>query len=198
MGSAEAAAVKREAEGLKRKAGLLKEAAEKKYAEAKQLRQKAGGHRSEAARRGEELRSKAEKSAALSNDLGDIFGMLTSIGGAGGGLKGDSAVAATLTGRMVQGQQTDDAKGVATAHGQAANMASEADRKATPLELRADELESDGNRLMQAHNRLMGVANASFLLVAADELSRKAEADARQLERLRSAQRALLQRLQER
>lgn len=198
LGAGEAAAVKREAEGLKRKAGLLKEAADKKYAAAAELRQKAGGHRSEAARKGEALRGQAEDSAELSNDLGELFGMLTSMGGAGAPLRGDSAMAASLTGRMIQGQQAEGAKGVAAAHVQAASLASDADRKATPLELRADELEGEGNRLMQAHNRLLGVANARFLLLAADELARKVDADARQLERLRSSQRALLQQLADR
>ena len=51
---------------------------------------------------------------------------------------------------------------------------------------------------MQAHVRLLGVANARFLLLAADELARKVDADTRQLERLASAQRALLERLGDR
>jgi hypothetical protein len=198
LGPTEAAAVKKEAEGLKRKAGLLKEAADKKYAAAAELRQKAGGHRSEAAKRGEALRGQAEADAQLSSDIGDLFGMLTSMGGAGGGLSGDSAVAASLTGRMIAGQQATDAKGVSAAHAQAAGLASDADRKAGPLELRADELENEGNRLMQAHVRLLGVANARFLLLAADELARKVDADTRQLERLLAAQRALLGRLGDR
>jgi hypothetical protein len=198
LGAAEAAAVRKEAEALKRKAGLLKEAADKKYGAAAELRQKAGGHRSEAARKGEALRGQAAADAQLSSDLGDLFGMLTSMGGAGGGLQGNSAVAASLTGRMIEGQKAADAKGVSAAHAQASGLTSEADRKAGPLELRADELEGEGNRLMQAHVRLIGVANARFLLLAADELARKAEADARGLERLRAAQRALLQRLGER
>ena len=198
LGPAEAAAVKKEAEGLKRKAGLLKEAAEKKYAAAKELRQKAGGHRSEAAKRGEALRGQAEADAQLSNDIGELFGMLTSLGSAGGGLSGNSAVAASLTGRMIEGQQAADAKGVSAAHAQAAGLASEADRKAGPLELRADELENEGNRLMQAHVRLLGVANARFLLLAADELARKVDADTRQLERLQATQRTLLERLGDR
>ena len=198
LGATEAAAVKKEAEGLKRKAGLLKEAADKKYAASAELRQKAGGHRSEAARKGEKLRGQAEADAKFSSDIGDLFGTLTSLGGAGGGLSGDSAVAASLTGRMIAGQQEAGAKGVSAAHAQAAGLADEADRKAGPLELRADELENEGNRLMQAHVRLLGVANARFLLLAADELARKVAADARQVERLRAAQRALLERLGDR
>ena len=194
LGPTEAAAVKKEAEGLKRKAGLLKEAADKKYAAAAELRQKAGGHRSEAAERGEALRSQAEANAELSSEIGDLFGMLTSMGGAGN-LSGNSAVAASLTGRMIEGQQAADAKGVSAAHTQAAGLSSEADRKAGPLELRADELEGEANRLMQAHVRLLGVANARFLLLAADELTRKADADSRQLERLLASHRALLERL---
>ena len=194
LGPTEAAAVKKEAEGLKRKAGLLKEAADKKYAAAAELRQKAGGHRSEAAKRGEALRSQAEANAELSSEIGDLFGMLTSMGGAGN-LSGNSAVAASLTGRMIEGQQAADAKGVSAAHNQAAGLSSEADRKAGPLELRADELEGEANRLMQAHVRLLGVANARFLLLAADELTRKADADSRQLEKLLASHRALLERL---
>lgn len=190
--AAEAAAAKREAETLKRKATFLKEAATKKYEAAADLRRKAGGHRSEAARKGEALRSQAEASAALSSDLGDVFGMLTSLGGMGGGFKGDQALAASMTGTLVQNQQAADAKGVAAAHGEAAQAAAEAERKAGPMELRADELESEGNRLMQAHNRLLGIANARFLLVAADELARRVDADGRELERLRAAQRSLL------
>ncbi len=194
LGPTEAAAVKKEAEGLKRKAGLLKEAADKKYAAAAELRQKAGGHRSEAAKRGEALRSQAEANAELSSEIGDLFGMLTSMGGAGS-VSGNSAVAASLTGRMIEGQQAADAKGVSAAHAQAAGLSSEADRKAGPLELRADELEGEANRLMQAHVRLLGVANARFLLLAADELARKSDADSRQLERLLASHRALLERL---
>lgn len=198
LGATEAAAVKKEAEGLKRKAALLKEAADKKYAAAKELRQKAGGARSEAAKRGEALRGQAEADAQLSSDIGELFGMLTSLGGAGGGLSSNSAMAASLTGRMIEGQQAADAKGVSAAHAQAAGLAGEADRKAGPLELRADELENEGNRLMQAHVRLLGVANARFLLLAADELTRKVDADTRQLERVLAAQRALLERLGDR
>jgi len=198
LGPTEAAAVKKEAEGLKRKAGLLKEAADKKYAAAAELRQKAGGHRSEAARKGEALRGQAEANAELSGEIGELFGMLTSMGSAGGGLSGNSAVAASLTGRMLDGKAASDAKGVSAAHAQAAGLASEADRKAGPLEIRADELEGEGNKLMQAHVRLLGVANARFLLLAADELARKVDADTRQLERLVAAQRALLERLGDR
>lgn len=198
LGATEAAAVKKEAEGLKRKAALLKEAADKKYAAAKELRQKAGGARSEAAKRGEALRGQAESDAQLSSDIGELFGMLTSLGGAGGGLSGNSAVAASLTGRMIEGQQAADTKGVSAAHAQAAGLASEADRKAGPLDLRADELENEGNRLMQAHVRLLGVANARFLLLAADELTRKVDADIRQLERVLAAQRTLLDQLGDR
>jgi len=192
MTTAEAAAVKREAEALKRKADFLKAAATKKYAESADLRRKAGGHRTEASRKGEALRSKAEASAALSNDLGEMFGLLTSIGGGMSGLTGDRALTASVTGKLIQGQQAADAKGVAAAHGEAAQLESEAERKAGPLEQRADELENEGNRLMQANNRLMGIVNARFLLVAADELARKVDADGRQLERLRATQRALL------
>ncbi len=198
LGPTEAAAVRKEAEGMKRKAGLLKEAADKKYAAAAELRQKAGGHRSEAARKGEALRGQAEANAELSSEIGELFGMLTSLGGAGGGMSANSQVAASLTGRMLEGQAAADAKGVSAAHAQAAGLASEADRKAGPLELRADELEGEGNKLMQAHVRLLGVANARFLLLAADELARKVDADTRQLERLASAQRALLERLGDR
>lgn len=190
LSPAEAAGLRKDAESLRRKAGLLKEAAGKKYAEAAELRRKAGGHRSEAARRGEELRGKAEQDAALSKDLGDLFGLLTSMGG--GGMSGDSAMAAAVTGKLLQDQQAGAAKDVAVAHSESARLSGEAERKAGPLELRADELESEGNKLMQAHNRLSGIANARLLLVAADELGRKAEAGGQELERLRSAQRALL------
>ena len=198
LGPAEAAAVRKEAEGLKRKAGLLKEAADKKYAAAADLRQKAGGHRSEAAAKGEALRSQAEADAQLSADIGQLFGVLTSMGSAGGGMSSNSAAATALTGRMIEGQQANDAKAVGAAHAKAAGLQSDADRKATPLEVRADELENEGNRLMQAYVRLVGVANARSLLVAADELARKVDGDDRQLERLRERQRALLARLADR
>lgn len=190
LSPAEADGLRRDAESLRRKAGLLEEAARKKYAEAAELRRKAGGHRSEAAQRGEALRGKAEQDAALSKDLGDLFGLLTSMGGVG--VSGDSAMAAAVTGKLLQDQQAGAVKEVAGAHSESARLSGEAERKAGPLELRADELENDGNKLMQAHNRLTGIANARLLLVAADELGRKAEAGGQELERLRAAQRALL------
>lgn len=191
LGSAEAAAMKREAESLKRKAELLREAATSKYAEAAKLRKQAGGHRSDAAKRGEELRQQAEREVAASDDLADIFGSLTSLAPAGG-MKGSQALAASMTGQMVQNQRAGDAQGLSAAQAQASSLQSAADRKATPLEQRADELENDGNRLMAAHNRLLGVSNARFLLLAADELARKVDADSRQVERLRSTQRSML------
>lgn len=191
MAPAEVAALRKDAESLKRKASLLREAAGKKYAEAAELRRKAGGHRSEAAQRGEALRGKAEQDAALSKDLGDLFGLITTMGG--GGMSGDSQMAAAVTGKLLQDQQAGAARDVSAAHSESARLSGEAERKAGPLELRADELEGEGNKLMQAHNRLMGIANARLLLVAADELARKAEAGALALERLRAAQRSLLQ-----
>lgn len=182
--------LKKEAETLKRKAELLKAAAGRKYASASELRKKAGGFRSESSRKGEMLRSKAQQSAEVSSFIGDLFGIMSSMGGVGGGgLSPNSAIASSLTAKMIQGQQASDAKGVMDAHGKAGQLSMEAEKKAGPLEMRADELENEGNRLMEAHNRLMGIANARLLLVAADELLRKVDGDERRIERLKESSR---------
>jgi len=188
MSAAEAEVLKKEAETLKRKAELLNVAAGKKYAAAGELRKKAGGFRSESSKKGEALRSKAEQSAAMSSLIGDMLGIVSSMGGIGGGsFSPNAALASSLTSKMVQGQQATDAKGVMEAQGKAGQLSMEAEKKAGPLEMRADELENEGNRLMEAHNRLMGIANAKFLLVAADELLRKVDSDGRRMERLKES-----------
>lgn len=194
MPAAEAAALKKEAEALKRKAELLKDAATKKYAAAAELRKKAGGFRSESAKKGEALRSKAEQSAAVSSMLGDMFSLMSGMGGMGGmgSFNSNAMFASQLTSKMIQGQQAGDAKAVMEAQAKSGQMAMEAEKKAGPLEMRADELENDGNRLMEAHNRLMGVANAKFLLVAADELLRKIEADSRRIAQIKDSSRGFL------
>ena len=185
MSVAETDGLKKEAEALKRKAELLKTAAGKKYAAASDLRKKAGGFRSESSQKGEMLRSKAEQSAEVSSMIGDLFGLMSSMGGMGGGLSQNAALTSALTGKMIQGQQAGAAKDVMAAHGQAGQLSMEAEKKAGPLEMRADELENEGNRLMEAHNRLMGIANAKFLLVASEELLRKVDADGRRMARLK-------------
>jgi hypothetical protein len=184
MSAAETDGLKKEAETLKRKAELLKAAAGKKYAAASELRKKAGGFRSESSRKGEMLRSKAEQSAEVSSMIGDLFGLMSSMGGAGQ-LSQNAAFTSALTGKMIQGQQAGAAKDVMAAQGQAGQLSMEAEKKAGPLEMRADELENEGNRLMEANNRLMGIANAKFLLVASEELLRKIDADGRRMERLK-------------
>jgi hypothetical protein len=192
ISTAETEGLKKEADGLKRKAELLKAAAGKKYAAANELREKAGGYRSESSRKGELLRSKAEQSAEVSSFIGEMFGLMSSMGGMGGGLSRNAAMTSALTGKMIQGQQASDAKDVMAAHGQAGQLSMEAEKKAGPLEMRASELENEGNRLMEAHNRLMGIANAKFLLVASDELLRKLDADGRRMARLKEDSREFL------
>jgi len=193
LSAAEAAELKKEAEGLKRKAMLLKDAAGKKYAAAADLRRKAGGFRSESAKRGEMLRSKAEQSAAVSSFLGDMFSLMSGMGGmGGGGFNSNAALAQALTAKMIQSQQASDAKSVMEAQAKAGQITTEAERKAGPLEMRADELENEGNRLMEAHNRLMGIANAKFLLVAAHELAAKVAAESRAVDRLEETCRGAL------
>lgn len=184
MSAAETDGLKKEAEALKRKAELLKAAAGKKYAAASELRKKAGGFRSESSRKGEMLRSKAEQSAEVSSMIGDLFGLMGGMGGAGN-LSQNAMLTSALTGKMIQSQQAGAAKDVAAAHGQAGQLSMEAEKKAGPLEMRADELDNEGNRLMEAHNRLMGIANAKFLLVASEELLRKIDADGRRMARLK-------------
>jgi hypothetical protein len=184
MSTAETDGLKKEAEALKRKAELLKAAAGKKYAASNELRKKAGGFRSESSRKGEMLRSKAEQSAEVSSMIGDLFGLMSSMGGAGQ-FSQNAALTSALTGKMIQGQQASAAKDVMAAQGQAGQLSMEAEKKAGPLEMRADELENEGNRLMEAHNRLMGIANAKFLLVASEELLRKVDADGRRMARLK-------------
>ena len=190
MSAAETDGLKKEAETLKRKAELLKAAAGKKYAASSELRKKAGGFRSESSRKGEMLRSKAEQSAEVSSMIGDLFGLMSSMGG--GQLSQNAAFTSALTGKMIQGQQAGAAKDVMSAQGQAGQLSMEAEKKAGPLEMRADELENEGNRLMEANNRLMGIANAKFLLVASEELLRKVDADGRRVERLKEDSREFL------
>jgi hypothetical protein len=193
MSAAETENLKKEADALKRKAELLKTAAGKKYTAANELRVKAGGFRSESFQKGEMLRSKAEQSAEVSSFIGDMFGIMSSMGGMGGGsFSPNAAMTSSLTAKMIQGQQASDAKGVMEAHGQAGQLSMEAEKKAGPLEMRANELENEGNRLMEAHNRLMGIANAKYLLVASDELLRKVDADGRRMERLKESSREFL------
>lgn len=192
MSAAETEGLKKEADALKRKAELLKAAAGKKYSAASELRIKAGGFRSESSKKGEMLRSKAEQSAEVSSFIGEMFGIMSSMGGMGGGFSPNAALTSSLTSKMIQGQQATDAKGVMTAHGQAGQLSMEAEKKAGPLEMRANELETEGNRLMEAHNRLMGIANAKYLLVASEELLRKVDADGRRMERLKESSREFL------
>jgi len=189
MSATEVEGLKKEAETLKRKADLLKAAADKKYSVAGELRKKAGGFRSESSQKGEMLRSQAEQSAAVSGFIGDMFDIMSSMGGMGGQMSANSALTASLTGKLIQGQQAMDSKGVMEAHGKAGQMGAEADKKAGPLEMRADELENEGNRLMEAHNRLMGIVNAKSLLVAADELEKKVSGDSRHMEQLKERSR---------
>lgn len=190
ISAAELEGLKKEAEALKRKSELLKAAAGKKYADAAELRKKAGGFRSESSKKGEMLRSKAQQSAEVSSFIGDLFGIMSSMGGmGGGGFSPNAALTSSLTAKMIQWQQATDAQGVAEAHGKAGQLSTEAEKKAGPLEMRADELENEGNRLMEAHNRLMGIANARLLLVAADELLRKVDVDGRRIERLKESSR---------
>lgn len=190
MSPAEAEGLKKEADTLKRKAELLKGAAGKKYAAASELRIKAGGVRSESSRKGELLRSKAEQSAEISSLIGDMFGLMSGMGGmGGGGLSQNAALTSALTGKMIQGQQAGAAKDVMAAQGQAGQLSMEAEKKAGPLEMRADELENEGNRLMEAHNRVMSIVNAKSLLVAADELLRKIDGDGRRMERIKESSR---------
>lgn len=193
MAAAEVEGLKKEADALKRKAELLKTAADKKYSAAGELRNKAGGVRSDASRKGEALRSQAEQSAAVSGFIGDMFDIMSSMGGMGGGqFSANSALATAMTGKLIQGQQAMDASEVMNAHGQSGQLSMEADKKAGPLEMRADELENEGNRLMEAHNRLIGIANAKFLLVAADELLKKIDGDSRRMEQLKESYRAFV------
>ena len=190
ISAAETEGLKKEAETLKRKAELLKAAAGKKYAAAGDLRKKAGGVRSDSSRKGELLRSKAEQSADVSSFIGDMFGLMSSMGGMGGGqLSQNAALTSALTGKMVQGQQAGAAKDVMEAHAQSGQLSMEAEKNAGPLEMRASELENEGNRLMEANNRLMGIANAKFLLVASDELLRKVDTAGRRMERLKESSR---------
>ncbi|MDD2272982.1 MAG: hypothetical protein PHP95_06775 [Desulfuromonadaceae bacterium] len=190
MSATDVEGLKKEAETLKRKAELLKTAADKKYSVARDLRKKAGGFRSESSQKGELLRSQAEQSAAVSGFIGDMFNIMSSMGG--GQMSSNSALTASLTGKMIQGQQSMDAKGVMEAQNKAGQIGAEAEKKAGPLEMRADELENEGNRLMEAHNRLMGIVNAKSLLVAADELEKKVSGDGRQMEQLRERSRELV------
>lgn len=185
MSAAETDGLKKEAEALRRKADLLKAAAGKKYAAARELRRKAGGFRSESSQKGEMLRSKAQQSAEVSSMIGDLFSLMGGMGGMGGQLSQNAALTSALTGKMIQGGQADAAKDVMAAQGAAGQLSMEAEKKAGPLEMRADELENEGNRLMEACNRLTGIANAKFLLVASDELLRKIDADDRRVAQLK-------------
>ncbi len=182
MSADETDGLKKEAEALRRKADLLKAAAGKKYAAARELRRKAGGFRSESSQKGEMLRSKAQQSAEVSSMIGDLFSLM---GGMGGQLSQNAALTSALTGKMIQGQQAGAAKGVMAAQGAAGQLSMEAEKKAGPLEMRADELENEGNRLMEACNRLTGIANAKFLLLASEELLRKVDADDRRVAHLK-------------
>lgn len=183
LSATESEEMKKSAETLKRKAELLKAAARKKYAAAEELRKKAGGYRSESSQKGEMLRSKADQDAAVSGFIGEMFGAITSMGG--GQFSSNTALASAMTGRMIQGQQSMDAQAVMDAQGKAGQLNAEAEKKAGPLEMRADEFENEGNRLMEAHNRLISIANAKYLLVAADELLQKIEGDGRRLEQIK-------------
>jgi len=190
VSAAETEGFKIEAETLKRKAELLKAAAGKKYAAASELRKKAGGFRSESSLKGEMLRSKAEGSADVSSFIGDMFGIMSSMGGMGGGqYSANLGLASAMTSKMLQSDQASAAKGVMEAQGKAGQVSMEAEKKAGPMEMRADELENEGNRLMEAHNRLMGIANARLLLVAADELLRKVDGDSRRIKWLEESSR---------
>lgn len=190
MSASEAEGLKKEGESLTRKAELLKATANKKYEAASDLRKKAGGFRSDSSQKGEMLRNQAEQSAAVSGLIGEMFGIISGMGG--GQLSANSALTSTLTGKFIQGQQAMDAKGVMAAQGQAGQLSMEAEKKAGPLEMRADELENEGNRLMEAHNRLSAIANAKFLLVAADELLRKVDGDSRRMEQFKENHRAFV------
>lgn len=183
MSATESEGIKKDADTMKRKAELLKGAAVKKYAAAEELRRKAGGYRSESSQKGETLRSKAEQDAAVSGFIGDLFGIMSGMGG--GSFSSNSAMTSALTGKMIQGMQSVDAQAAMEAQGKAGQLSSEAEKKAGPLEMRADEFENEGNRLMEAHNRIISIANAKYLLVAADELLIKIDSDSRRLESIK-------------
>ncbi len=194
LSAAESGELKKEAEALLRKAALLKAAADKKYAAARELRKKAGVLRTDSSKQGDVLRTKAEQSAAVSSFIGDMFGVMSSMGGMSGmgGMSSNSMFASAMTGQLIQGQQAADAKAVMGAQSAAGQLAYDAEKKAGPLEMRADELENEGNRLMEANNRLVGIANAKSLLAASDELLKKIYAENRNLERLKESGRQLL------
>ena len=159
--------LREEAQTLQRKANLLKEAANKKYAESKALREKAGTYRAQAGAASQTLQRRAADSAEIGGLVNDLLGM---VGAASPMPRASDAAALNITSKVMSASRASDARSMAEAQTAVGKMEMEAEKSAGPLEMKAQALEDDGNRLLAAYNRLQSLANAKSLLLASEEL----------------------------
>ncbi|MFA5976368.1 MAG: hypothetical protein WC859_09440 [Elusimicrobiota bacterium] len=159
--------LKKEADTLQRKANLLREAAQKKYAEANHLRQQAGGYRAQANATTQAVQARAAASQGTNELLGGLMGML----GAVSPMPTPSQSATLgLTSKLMSANQNLDASSSAESQMAASQGEMQAEKNAGPLEMKAQSYEDDGNRLTAAYNKLQSLANARLLLLMSEEL----------------------------
>lgn len=168
----------KEAEALQRKAGLVKEMADKKYVEAQRLLSQAGAQRAQASASAQAIVSRAQANQGTSELLGSLFGMISA---ASPMPTPNQSMTMGLTSKLFAANQAMDAQGASDAQTAAGQMEMQAEKTAGPLEMRGQALQDEGNRLMAAYNRLQSLANAKFLLAASEELRQSILEDRRTL-----------------
>lgn len=167
------------AETIQRKSALVKQAAEKKYDEARKLRQQAGIVRGGASAKSREILSRAEFNQGTAEFFGDVFGLLSNVAS----MNPMSTSAASFNRAqptmsfLVNYQQKAANKESAQAQNEAGQIDGLADKQAMPMEMRAQALEEEGNRLMDAYNKIDAIGNAYFLLAVAADLKVKIKVD---------------------
>lgn len=159
--------IRKLADTLQRKGNLLRDAAQKKYAESARLRQQAGGYRAQASAATQAIQARAASTEGTSELLGSLFGMLGAVSP-----MPTSRQSATLglTSKLLSANQNLEARTASEQQAAASQGEMQAEKNAGPLEMRAQTLEEDGNRLMAAYNKIQSLANAQLLLLASEKL----------------------------
>jgi len=177
---------KKLAESIQRKAALVRQAAERKYAEARKLREQAGIVRGSASAKSREILGRAEFNQGTAEFFGDVFGLLSNAASMDPTSALSFSKAQPTLSFLVNYQQKAANKESAAAQNEAGQIDGAADKQAMPMEMRAQALEEEGNRLMDAYNKIDAIGNAYFLLAAASDLKEKIKEDTKFLAELKS------------
>lgn len=174
------------AETIQRKAALVRQAAEKKYSEARKLREQAGIVRGSASAKSREILGRAEFNQGTAEFFSDVFGLLSNAASMDPASMASFSKAQPTLSFLVNYQQKAANKESSAAQNQAGQLEGAADKQAMPMEMRAQALEEEGNRLMDAYNKIDAIGNAYFLLAAAADLKEKIKEDTKFLAELKS------------